>query len=291
LKLRARVVANFRSAVALQDAQTNVVGRAVSLSRVPLLVAGDQVRYERDDGGTLRVTDLEPRDSVLERVDRRGQLKPLAANLTHLAIVTASKPGFDRLLIDQFCLAAHRAGVDAMVVVNKSDLLDADERVTVEGWLSIYRSIGYPALMIDTVSESAMQPLLGELPGRTVVLAGASGVGKSSIVKRLLPDLEVRVGAISEATGFGAHTTTVTYWYALPGNAAIIDSPGVRQFSVAHLTPADVRAGYLEIARTAQACRFANCAHTVEPECAVRDAVASGDISRWRYDNYLKLLG
>jgi len=286
----ARVIANFGTAVAVQEPQTQSVEQAVPLSRIPLLVAGDQVRTERESGGSLRVTELLTRHSVLERADRRGQLKPLAANLSHLAIVSAIKPGFDKLLIDQFCVAAQRAGVHAMVIINKSDLLSDEERASVDKWLSTYRSIGYPAVLVNTVDDTALQLLLDELAGRSLVLVGASGVGKSSIVKRLLPDIDVRVGAISAATGFGAHTTSVTCWYELPNDAAIIDSPGVRQFSVAHLTPNDVRKGFHEITDAGGNCRFANCAHTVEPDCAVRDAVNDGVISVWRYENYVKLL-
>lgn len=131
--------------------------------------------------------------------------------------------------------------------------------------------------------------MLSQLPGRVLVLVGASGVGKSSIIGRLLPDRDVRVGAVSAATGLGAHTTSVTCWYALEGGGAVIDSPGVRQFPVTHLRATDLRAGYREIARAGERCRFGDCTHRVEPGCAVLDALASGEIAAWRYANYSKL--
>lgn len=254
---------------------------------VPLLVAGDMVLCERDDG-VLRVHELVERTSVLERADRHN-VKPLAANLTHLGIVSAAPPGVDTLLIDQFCLAAHRAGVGALIIFNKADRMSNEERMGYEEILQTYRAIGYPAVMIDTKTELGMQPLMDELPGRAFTLVGASGVGKSSIIQRLLPDKELRVGAISKATGFGSHTTSVTFWYELPEHGAIIDSPGVRQYSVAHLKADTVRTGYHELARAAESCRFGDCSHTVEPVCAVKDGLADGSIAQWRYDNYTKL--
>ena len=285
--LQARVIANFRATVAVQLIGDSGIEQAVPLRNLPLLVAGDTVQCERDHD-SLRVIKLNKRDSVLERADRRG-LKPLAANLTHLGIVSAQPPGIDRLLIDQFCLAAHQAGVSALIIINKADRLTADEIARYEQMLSVYRSIGYPAVMIDTKTEGGMDPLLELLPDRAFTLVGASGVGKSSIIQRLLPDKELRVGAISAATGFGSHTTSVTFWYELPGNGAIIDSPGVRQFSVAHLSPDTVRRGFHELARAADFCRFGDCTHTVEPGCGVLDALEKGTIARWRYDNYCKL--
>lgn len=288
MTIQARVIANLRTSVALQLQDEEDIVQAHPMRSVPLLVAGDRVRARFDDAGVLRVIGLEPRDSVLERAERRG-VKPLAANLTHLGIVSANPPGIDTLLIDQFCLAAHQAGVGALIILNKSDLLNAAQCDHALQLLQVYRSIGYTAVSIDTKSQNGMQPLLDELGGRALTLVGASGAGKSSIVQKLLPDRELRVGAVSEATGFGAHTTSVTFWYELPDGGAIIDSPGVRQYSVAHIAADTVREGYHELARAASHCRFGNCSHTVEPGCAVRDALDEGHIAAWRYRNYCKL--
>jgi len=284
-----RVVANFGAAVAVLDAQQQV-HQAVPLTKLPQLVAGDLVNCEQESGGSkLRVVKLKPRDGVLSRIDRRGQPKPLAANVSHLVIVSASKPGIDSLLIDQFCIAAELAGIDAIIVINKSDLLDDDQTEHCLAMLEVYRAIGYSAVLVDTKSEGKLEPLVSELVDKTVVLVGASGVGKSSIVQRLLPDLDVRIGKISAATGFGAHTTSVTFWYELGSGGSIIDSPGVRQFSVAHLSAQDVRRGYRELVETAALCKFSNCSHVVEPDCAVQKALKQSHIAQWRFDNYRKL--
>lgn len=284
-----RVIANFGAAVAALDS-AGQVHQAVPLTKLPQLVAGDRVLCEREGETTsLRVVSLLERDGVLSRIDRRGQPKPLAANVSHLAIVSASKPGIDALLIDQFCIAAELAGIDAMVVINKSDLLDEEQHQQCVDMLDVYRAIGYSAVLIDTKTKGKFEPLVDALSGKTLVLVGASGVGKSSIVKRLLPDLDVRVGAISEATGLGSHTTSVTYWYELGSGGSIIDSPGVRQFSVSHLSAHDVRRGYRELADAAMECKFSDCLHVAEPDCAVKQGVKDGSIAQWRYDNYRKL--
>lgn len=263
--------------------------QAVPLRRLPLVVAGDLVRLARDARGTLRAAALLPRASVLERADARGRPRPLAANLSHLGIVTAAPPGIDTRLVDELAVAAHDGGIEPLVIVNKGDLLAGEAREAAERALAVYRDVGYPAVLVDTVSAAGLAPLRDELEGRRVALVGASGVGKSSIVARLLPDREVRVGAVSEASGHGAHTTSVTFLYELPGGGAIVDSPGVRRYSVAHLAPAALRAGYPEIARHASRCRFGDCAHVAEPGCAVREALGAGRIAPWRYANYRAL--
>jgi len=275
--------------VAVLDDQRQI-HRAVPLSKLPQLVAGDKVDCDQQEGSTLRVIGLVERDGVLSKKDRRGKDKPLAANVSHLAIVSASKPGIDTLLIDQFCVAAEIAGIGAIVVINKSDLLNEHQQQECVAMLEVYKNMGYQALLIDTKTDGRMDSLETELSGKTAVLVGASGVGKSSIVQRLLPDLDVRIGAISAATGFGAHTTSVTFWYELSSGGSIIDSPGVRQYSVAHLSAEDVRYGYRELAAAARECKFSNCSHVVEPECAVQAAIAKGLIARWRFDNYRKLV-
>lgn len=286
--LTARVVANFRATVALQLLDQQGFEKGYPLKNLPLLVAGDEVLCQREDG-VLRVYELLERRSVLERADRHW-VKPLAANLTHLGIVSANPPGIDALLIDQFCVAAYRAGVSALIIMNKADQMTSDELAAAEAMLVTYRDIGYPSVMIDTKTPDGMQELLTELEGRSLTLVGASGVGKSSIIQRLLPDRELRIGAVSQATGFGSHTTSVTYWYEMPEGGSIIDSPGVRQYSVAHLDEQTVRHGFSEMAEAAAQCRFGDCTHTVEPVCAVRDAVKSGAIASFRYDNYCKLI-
>lgn len=283
------MVANFGAAVALQDSAGNL-HRAVPLSKLPHLVAGDRIICEGSTESDLRITQLHTRSSVLEKPDRRNKLKAVAANLTQLAIVSAVIPDIDLLLIDQFCIVAERANIDAIIVLNKSDLADPEQLEILNKHLAVYSSIGYPTAVISTINADGMQPLLNLLSNNTSVLVGQSGVGKSSIVQYLLPDLEVRVGAISAATGIGSHTTTASFRYDLPGNGALIDSPGVRHFAVDHLQRDQVASGYREIFAAAADCKFANCSHQKEPSCNVKDAVENNTIARSRYDNYIRLI-
>ncbi len=287
MTITARVVANFNKTVAVKETESDLIEQAYPLRSVPLLVAGDLVHCIRDDG-VLRVQELVERSSVLERADRHWK-KPLAANLSHLGIVSANPPGVDTLLIDQFCLAAHQAYVEALIIFNKADRLSDEERQETEDLAETYRKVGFPVVVIDTKSDDGLEPLKKELSDRTVTLVGASGVGKSSIIQRLLPDRDLVVGAVSEATGLGSHTTSVTFWYELPDKGAIIDSPGVRQFSVSHFPKELVRSGYHDLNRAAESCRFGDCSHTVEPHCGVLSALDDGEIAGWRYKNYLKL--
>jgi len=202
----ARVIANFGSSLAVTPLSSGEAGpasgplveHAVPLKKLPLLVAGDLVTLERDGQlGSVRIVELTARASVLERHDGRRGMKALAANLTHLAIVSAAPPGIDTLLIDQFCLAAHRANIDAIIVINKSDLLSDAERETAASYLSVYQRMGYATTFACTKRPGGIDALQQELAHSAVTFVGASGVGKSSIIGALLPDLEVRTGAIS----------------------------------------------------------------------------------------------
>lgn len=280
---RGRIIANFGAAVAVQLDSGELV-QAVPLSKLDLLVAGDIV-----DVAQQRATKLYPRSTTLQRRDQRGRPHPLAANLTHLAIVSADPPGVDTLLIDQFCVAAESAGIAPIIIINKTDLYTDAQRADYETLLAVYAKLGYLTFALSREDTQQMQALQQSLEDKSVALVGASGVGKSSIVKTLLPDLDVRVGAISQATGLGSHTTSVTYWYSLSAAGSIIDSPGVRQFSVAQPDTTALRRGYVDIARAAQDCRFSNCSHLHEPNCAVKHATETHSIAQWRYDNYLKL--
>lgn len=276
-------------------ADAAAVRQVVPLRQLPLVVAGDLVRVEADAAGVERAVGLLPRRSVLERPGTHGRHKALAANLTHLAIVSAAPPGIDTLLIDQFCVGARRAGLEAIVVVNKHDLLEPDGRARVEAMLEVYRRAGHPAVACDAKAAGGLEALTAELRAeggaRAVALVGASGVGKSSIVAVLLPDLDVRVGAVSAATGLGSHTTSVTLWYDLPSGGALVDSPGVRQYGVETLARDDVRAGFREIAALGERCRFNDCLHVVEPGCAVRAGLGDGTVAAFRYANYRRLAG
>lgn len=283
-----RVVANYGARLLVRD-DNGHLHRCAALRKLGLIVSGDLVEWQPQTSGDARVTSVFPRQTLLQRPDRRGQLKPVAANLNQLVIVSAVKPGVETLLVDQYAAAAELADIEPVIVVNKADLLDVAARHDLQGMLDVYAEIGYRTAMIDCKSEEGILPLQRLLRDRISMLVGQSGVGKSSIVQKLFPDLEIQVGALSEASGAGAHTTTVTSWYDLPGGGALIDSPGVRQFSLEHLTQQDLASGFRDIREVAEDCRFHNCTHLHEPGCAVTSAVTDGKLAAWRYHDYRKL--
>jgi ribosome biogenesis GTPase len=175
-------------------------------------------------------------------------------------------------------------------VVNKSDLLDTESRAKLEQRLAIYEQIGYSLLFISTRTTDGLRDLHQQLKSHTSILVGQSGVGKSSLVQALLPDLDIRIGALSQVTGLGRHTTTVTTLYHLPDGGDLIDSPGVRDFSLSPVPVDQLAQGFREFKAYLGQCRFHNCRHASEPGCAVQDAVRSGAINQRRLANYKELV-
>jgi ribosome biogenesis GTPase len=250
-------------------------------------VCGDQVRCRIDARhDEVHVLEVLPRRSALWRANARGGAEPVCANLTRLLVVLAPLPAPDLFVVDRYLAAATAAGVHALLVVNKADLgIDAALREE----LAAYAQAGYEALSCSATSSSGVEALRAALgPGEVGALVGQSGVGKSSLVQRLIPAAEVAVGALVREEE-GRHTTTASRLFDLPNGAALIDSPGVRDF-VPAVDALDARTlGFPEIARLAPGCRFADCRHMREPACAVRTAVEAGSLPARRYESYRRL--
>jgi len=256
-------------------------------------VCGDRVVWQpTGDGGV--VTALEARHNVLSRPDYSGRDKPLAANLTLMAVVVAPQPPPSGFLLDQYLVAAELMGVRALVVAAKMDLLDDVGHAAFLDALAPYRDLGYAICPISIKGAPGVAALTEHLAGETAILLGQSGVGKSSLVQALLPDQDIQVGRLSEATGFGRHTTSAATCYRLPGDQAgggvgggrLIDSPGVRSFRLTGLTQAELEQGFRELAPLRGHCRFRDCRHLDEPDCAVRTAVAEGSIDPRRLEHF-----
>ncbi len=236
---------------------------------------------------SLRMLELVERTCVLQRTDRRGNAKPIAANLTQLVAVTAPSPPFDPLLIDRYTIAARHMNVKLVLVINKTDLLSSpDAAGSAAAIEALYQSIGYPVVRCNARGGEGLSQLAQVLKGEISILVGQSGVGKSSILNGLLPGNSAKTGALSENSGLGKHTTTVTTWYDLPAGGAIIDSAGVRQFALEHLSGVDIEAGFIEIADAAAHCRFRDCRHDGEPDCAVHAGLEQKIISPQRLAHF-----
>ncbi|TDO08662.1 MULTISPECIES: small ribosomal subunit biogenesis GTPase RsgA [Halomonas] len=289
-----RVVAHFGRTLDVRADQGGDAVRCHLRANLEGLVTGDRViwRAAHDANDGVVVARVE-RDNVLERPDARGQLKPVAANIDQLLIVFAVEPAPHANLIDRYLVAAEATGIAPVLVLNKTDLLP-EHGGELRDLLGRYEGLGYPVVTTTTAREGGLAALHARLAGRTSVLVGQSGVGKSSLIERLLPDEELRIGALSKDTRKGTHTTTTARLYVLPGLASgegeLIDSPGIREFGLGHLDEQQVTAGFIEFREWLGHCRFRDCRHRHEPGCALLAAVERGDIHPQRFTSYQRIL-
>ncbi|HEY6452910.1 MAG TPA: ribosome small subunit-dependent GTPase A [Steroidobacteraceae bacterium] len=282
--LRARVIAAHGRQLRVRLAAGEET-MARSPGRDCQVVCGDLVRCEFDARhAELRVVALEPRTGVLFRSNARGVGEPIAANLSLLLVVVAPAPKPDFYIVDRYLAAAQCAGIRAGVLLNKAEL---DTEPAIERELLDYGRLGLEPLRVSALTAPGVTGLQARLRGETAVLVGQSGVGKSSLLRALVPESAAAVGALLRDDE-GRHTTTATHLYALPGGGAVIDSPGVRDFAPAMDRLSAPALGFTEIAALSAGCRFGNCLHLREPDCAVRNGVG-GAVSARRYESYRRL--
>lgn len=277
--------------ISLVEAESGDPIRCATRRNLPRTVCGDRVMWQ--PGSNPRegvITRVLERKTTLVRHDRNNRGRPVAANLDQVVVVLASKPSFEPGMLDRYLVAAELMGATPVIVVNKLDLLDGESRARLEQRLAIYRQIGYALLFTSTRTTDGLKDLHRQLKPHTSILVGQSGVGKSSLVGALVPDLDVRVGALSQVTGLGRHTTTAAQLYHLPDGGNLIDSPGVRDFSLCPVPVEELARGFVEFRPYLGHCRFHNCRHLKEPGCAVQAAARDGAISQQRLENYQALV-
>jgi ribosome biogenesis GTPase len=250
-------------------------------------VCGDRVEAAPIAGeADWLITGICERRNQLTRPNLRGQVEVLAANIDRLLVMAAPTPEPDWSIVDRYLCAAELIDASAAVVFNKVDLPATH---TVDDVLDDYARIGYEAVRCSARTGHNVDAVARLLRDGISIIVGQSGVGKSSLINRLMEDDRQRVAAVSDKSGEGRHTTVNSAMLQLPGGGAVIDSPGVRDYAPA-LQSDEVVIGYREIAAAAQGCRFANCRHLREPGCAAKAAVEKGTISKRRYDIYRHLL-
>jgi ribosome biogenesis GTPase len=242
-------------------------------------VCGDRVVWQPSTPSTGVVTAIEPRQTLLSRPGVGGHEKPLAANISLIAVVIAPRPPPSGYLTDQYLVAAERIGVSALILCSKMDLLGDAARSRYLDALRHYPDLGYPILPVSIEEPASLVGVRERIADMTAILVGQSGVGKSSLIKALLPHRPIEVGALSQATGLGRHTTSAATSYRLNGGGRIIDSPGVRSFRLGRISRSELEKGFPELQPYLGRCRFADCRHREEPECAIREANALGRIA------------
>ncbi|MFU2131372.1 small ribosomal subunit biogenesis GTPase RsgA [Gallibacterium anatis] len=258
------------------------------------IVVGDRVIWRKGlqemDGISGVIEAKHPRQSELTRPDYYDGLKVIAANIDQIVIVSAIVPKLSLNIIDRYLVICEKANITPIIVVNKVDLLNDEQRDEVKSLLLIYQKIGYQTLMLSTLSGEGMHELTTLLAQGNSIFVGQSGVGKSSLVNAILPEIETEVGEVSETSGLGQHTTTASTLYHLPQGGNLIDSPGIREFGLWHLETDDITRGYREFLPYLGTCKFKDCKHLQDPGCSIREAVEEGMIDPIRLENYHRLI-
>jgi ribosome biogenesis GTPase len=247
------------------------------------LACGDQVEIQLTDSHEGVVESFLPRSSLLYR-SNAYKSKMLAANVTQIIIVLATTPSFYEALLNRCLIAAEAAGIKVLIVLNKCDIGDNSDSMRK---LALYSSLGYQVQPLSAKQD--ITPLNQWLQGHTSVLVGQSGMGKSTIVNALLPDSQVRTQEVSEVLDSGKHTTTAAHLYHLNDNSQLIDSPGLQEFGLNHLSIEQLEHAFIEFRPYLGKCRFNNCRHLKEPDCAISLAVTDGKISSVRLTYYQEL--
>lgn len=257
------------------------------------VAVGDKVGVEVKDGASYIVS-IEPRHNYIIRkasnLSKESQI--LAANIDQaLLIVTLKEPVTSTTFIDRFLATAEAYNVPVVIVINKVDLLtDEEEREYLGGVKNLYEIIGYKVIFTNAVEGDGVEELRAELVGKTTLLSGNSGVGKSSLINRVIPGVNLKTGSVSETHHTGMHTTTFSEMFELPEGGCVIDTPGVKGFGTIDFEKSEVAHYFKEIFKISADCKYNDCTHTHEPGCAVLEAVESHYISQSRYQSYLSIL-
>ena len=257
------------------------------------VAVGDHVKFDvRSDGTAYIVEILERKNYIVRKASNLSkQSHILAANLDLcFLVVTINHPATATTFIDRFLAAAEAYRVPTVLVFNKTDLYNEAEREELEYLTALYESIGYSCMRTSATDGSGIEQLREAMRGKVSLLAGNSGVGKSSIANAIAPEIAARVGEISKTHDTGMHTTTYTEMFEFMPGSYLVDTPGVKGFGTFDMEAEEISHYFVEFFRLSRDCRYSNCTHTHEPGCAVLEALEKGEIAPSRYQSYLSML-
>lgn len=258
------------------------------------LVCGDKVmwRQGKETQHTISgvIEAVHERQSVLSRPDVYDGVKPVAANINQIFIVSSVLPAFNPDIIDRYIVACEQTDITPIIVLNKIDLLDDEIFKTIEESLQIYRDIGYQVILASNKTSDGLHDIKAHLKDKVSIFVGQSGVGKSTLTNSLMPELGLETKIVSENSGLGQHTTTVARLYHFPEGGDLIDSPGIREFGLWHMTPDQVCDGFIEFEDFLGTCKFRDCKHKSDPGCALVQAVEEGKIHPERLASFQRIM-
>lgn len=262
-----------------------------NISSTNPIAVGDVVdmTVEETDAGRMMIYNVQERENYIVRMSPHNQHQKhiVAANLDlALLIVTIAQPQTSLGFVDRFLVTAEAYHVPAIIVINKTDLLNAEEQQVLARWTEIYQAIGYRVLPVSAKHPDTLDQLKSMLKDRTTLFSGHSGVGKSTLINQLIPNLDLRTEIISDYSGKGQHTTTFAEMFDLPDSGKIIDTPGVKEFGLIDMTQDELAQYFPEMQALLPQCRFNNCKHINEPGCAVKAAMEQGTLALERYQSY-----
>lgn len=287
------VIGRYGKHADVEGTQGDVV-RCHMRRTIESVVCGDRVVFRAGIDSSVNVNGLielvEDRDSVLTRPDYYDGVKPVAANIDQIIVVSSVLPALSLNIIDRYLVASEDVQIEPIILLNKVELLSDDERKKVEQELQIYKYIGYQVIMTSCKTDEGLEQLTALLKNKVSVFVGQSGVGKSSIVNRLLPGADEATNVVSDNSGLGQHTTTAAKLLHFPAGGDLIDSPGVREFALWHISEERLTSGFIEFRDYLGGCKFRDCKHLDDPGCIIKQAVLNGEISQQRFDSYHKIL-
>lgn len=258
------------------------------------IAVGDEVTIalEQDEEAAAMITDIKDRKNYIVRSSPHGKHKKhiVAANLDQAVLVcTVKDPRTSQGFIDRFLVTAAAYHIPAVLIFNKKDVYKEKEMEKFEHWKEVYESMGYMVLLTAAGAGAGMEEVQAMLHNKTSLISGHSGVGKSTIINRLLPDLKLKTKNVSGWSGKGLHTTTFAEMFDLPDGGRLIDTPGVREFGIVDIPKTELSQYFLDMRPFLPNCQFNNCQHLDEPDCAVKDAVEAGELDMERYLSYVAI--